>query len=78
MKKFFDIMTVTTVLGSAISLLMFVGSQIPSGQYWYAGVATASMALLGATGMSEWLYDRGSRDEYDRTKRLAAIGGHDD
>ena len=56
MKKFHEVMTGTSVLCCLTSVLLFVGSQFPGGEYWFGAIALVSMMILGATGVSEWIY----------------------
>jgi len=62
MKRFFNVMTVTSVLIAFISMLLYVGSQFPDLAHWYGIVALVSLVALGTAGIAEWVYDKGIKD----------------
>ena len=78
MKKFLEVVSVTSILIGLASGCLFVGSQIPRAENWFGVIALVSWMILAVAGASEWVYNKGARDEYNRTKRLDDIGGHDE
>lgn len=70
MMKFINFMTVAAILVGVTSLLLLVGSQFTDAELWFCVIAIMSLAIIGAMGVVEWIYNKGTRDEYDRTKRL--------
>jgi len=66
MKKFFSVVTVTTILCTLVSTFLLVGSVFPDSTFWFGLVVFVSMMIMGITGTAEWIYEKGSKDEYKR------------